>query len=247
MNIEHPASELGAELVFGDEPIDDEHLEGLRREIAGLRADYAVTPAPEPRADLAQLFEPDTENAPAAVIPLRSGTSAGRRPVRLARRLAIAAAAVVGAAALTTGLAAADVLPGPVQQAVHDVLSHAGVNVPPSNADDHPAPAPTVPSTVAAGAPDTGAPTDTASGATPSPTGSPSAPPVTVASPPVTAPGAGTLPPPLGGLGLPGLPALTPPSTSPSPPSSTTTPGLTLPPVPPLPPLTLPHLPPLLP
>lgn len=53
---------------------------------------------------------------------------ADRRPPR--RRLAIAAAAVVGFLAGSTGLAFADALPGPAQEAASDVLAVVGLDVP---------------------------------------------------------------------------------------------------------------------
>jgi hypothetical protein len=286
MNPEHPGYELDPELVFGDEPIDDEHLEGLRHQIATLRADFEHAAPPAPRADLARLFEarPDGTDAhgaqdadqdadPAAIVPIEHARS--RRQSRIPRRLAIAVAAVVGAASVTTGLAAANVLPGPVQRAVHDVLAHAGVHVPPSDPPRHSAPSTTVRSSTTTGngggtAPGGGA-NDPAAAGQPGATGLPALPSVTAPGSPLTTPPTLLPPLPLPGLPLPGLqlpgvtvpgvtvpgvtvPGVTRPRSGGSP--TTTAPKVTtsaprlplpLPTLPPatLPPLTLPRLPPL--
>ena len=57
----------------------------------------------------------------------------GRRKVGGARLKLISAAAIAGFAAAGVGLAAADVLPGPVQDAAHTTLASVGVHVPPGH------------------------------------------------------------------------------------------------------------------
>jgi hypothetical protein len=75
-----------------------------------------------------------THDAGAAVSAFLDATPSRRTP-RM-KKWKIAAAALAGGLTLSTGLAAADVLPGPAQEAASSALSHVGIHVPDRSSDD---------------------------------------------------------------------------------------------------------------
>lgn len=94
-------------------------------------AELLDEPAPAPDARLASLLATGQGTAAASVVSL----PARRRPT--ARRMAIGGCAVAGALLATTGLAAAAVLPAPVQRAVAAAASRVGIDLPsPASSDD---------------------------------------------------------------------------------------------------------------
>ena len=85
--------------------------------------------------DAAQLAtQRPTEDAGPAVAAFLAATPT-RRTARM-HKWKIAAAALAGGLTLSTGLAAADVLPGPAQDVASSALSHVGINVPGGSDDD---------------------------------------------------------------------------------------------------------------
>lgn len=108
--------------------------------LADVRGVYAVSPPPTPRAELAALFNEDTLADVVGFTPRpgRSGRSMSRTRTRI---LALAAATVLAVGA-TTGLAAAQSLPDPLQRVVSGVLAHAGIHVPTPSSPSLPPPPP---------------------------------------------------------------------------------------------------------
>ena len=101
-----------------------------------LEGGLAPDDAPQGYQDVARALhaatlmasEGPTQDADAAVAAFLAATPT-RRTART-QKWKIAVATLAGGLTLSTGLAAADVLPGPAQQAASSALSHVGINVP---------------------------------------------------------------------------------------------------------------------
>ncbi len=97
--------------------------------VAEIYSTYATLPAPPPRADLARILhhEPQTLANVTGLSAARSRRRRGfarRYPARV-----LVAATIMGVAA-TTGLAAAQTLPGPIQRAVSGLADQIGFDLP---------------------------------------------------------------------------------------------------------------------
>lgn len=229
--------------LFGEVPLADDDLEDVRQLFASVRQEFAALPAPAPRSDLAVLFRDTSTRDLAAPIAPAPRAVRRTRPAGLRLRLAGVAASIAAVAGVTTGLAAAQVLPSPIQHFVDDAFDRVGIHLP-TDSDSTPR-APDsghTPSTGTRGTPGAGS-TAGAGGADGAGGTAPGQPPSasTLVPPTVTAPsGPVTLPP----VSLPSvsLPPVSLPGSG--------LPPVTLPPIslPPLSiPLTLPQLPPLFP
>jgi hypothetical protein len=219
------SSPTDLDAVFGLDVLDDPGLEAVRELFDGLRSDFASGPPPVPRADLAALLGTAPEPVRAddrAVVTLASRVRS--RGIRFRHRIVAGAAALVAAAGITTGLAAAQALPAPVQRVVADALDQIGIHV-----DGGSKPAPHT--NVGPGGPATHGSSSTATTTAPGGGNNPGAPGAS-ATVPTSLPG---LPPAPGGLPpvtLPGvtLPPISVPVTLP-PGSPVNVPQLPLPPV----------------
>ena len=113
------SSPTDLDAVFGLDVLDDPGLEAVRELFDGLRSDFASGPPPVPRrrsrrvvGHRARACSSRRSSCDRAVVTLASRVRS--RGIRFRHRIVAGAAALVAAAGITTGLAAAQALPAPV-------------------------------------------------------------------------------------------------------------------------------------